>query len=573
MRTHTLDQVQGLPDKTAVKLAGAIAGMHEGGFTLRDAYGEARVEAASPEAKQALERFTREDVVQVEGEVTGGDSKAVRATSALRLTNAGAVPFVTSDDSVSAEDRMRHRALDLRRPQMQQALRARFQLAQALRTQLAERGFLDIETPHLGRWTPEQAATGQPAQGPPGLVFGLPEGPRLYQSLLAAGGFDQVYEIGSTFRRQDRYDRDEQPDFRTLSLCEAYAGREDLEATAEALLGAAMAALTESSLETPLPRFTWDQALTRFGSDRPDLRIQTELIDLSEVTGLTASDPYTIASDVDGRVFGLAFHDAGDKLNERTLNLLMPRRPDETAVTLWVRVNEKGSLEGPAAESLNSHVAGAVKAKLKLKPGSIAILSGGPESVETARVLGRVRARLGLRLLDPNAKGSFAACIVTELPYSEYDPERGRWKMRSGLTRARDEDLGYVVHNLDPWRIRGQSFRLVLNGWAIGSGEVLNHDAENLEQTLLLLGYPEADMTEDGPFGPILDALRAGMPPHGALRIGLERLTACLLGRSDVRDVIAFPKDFAGKDVLFEAPSPIEERDLRMRLEPILSAL
>jgi aspartyl-tRNA synthetase len=507
-----------------------------------------------------------ESVVLVEGEIVArptemrnadiptGDVE-VRAKS-LQVVGPAAAPAipvarVRSEPLPAEELRLRHRYLDLRRPELQENLILRHTLLQASRRFLSERGFLEIETPILTKPTPEGARDYLvPSRVHAGEFYALPQSPQLYKQLLMVAGFDRYFQIARCFRDEDlRVDR--QPEFTQIDIEASFITQDDIIALTEGLIAALWNAVGHE-VPTSFRRMTYAEAMERYGSDRPDLRYELEIFDASDAFRETE---FTIARNAiaqGGRVRGIKVP-GGATLSRKQVDEIEQSAKSAGAGGLVRLKRSNGQLEGPAAKFLHE---GAVS-RLALADGDLALLVAGPNSVSSP-ALDRVRQDVGRRLaLVNDAARSFL--WVTDFPLFERDAQSGR--LQAGhhpFTAPNFADLDRLESA--PETVRAQAYDVVLNGTELGGGSIRISDPALQSRIFSLLGIDEATATAR--FGFLLEGLRSGAPPHGGIAFGFDRIAMQLAGAGSLRDVIAFPKTTAARALFEGAPSPVPSDDL-----------
>jgi len=519
-----------------------------------------------PALVQAAAALGAETVVLVEGEVVerpeamrnrdmaSGDIE-VRAT-ALTVVGPAETPAIPvargKGENLAAEElRLRHRYLDLRRQELHDNIVLRHRLMQVARRVLAERGFLEIETPILTKPTPEGARDYLvPSRVNPGEFYALPQSPQLYKQLLMVAGFDRYFQIARCFRDEDlRADR--QPEFTQIDIEASFIGQDDIFPLTESLLRSLWME-GNVDIQTPFPRMTYADAMERFGIDRPDTRFALELFDASEVFRGAEFGITRAALEQGGRVRGVRVP-GGAVLSRKQVDEIEGEAKKAGALGLLRLKFANGQLDGPAAKFLGADAA----ARLGLQEGDLALFVAGPDRVSSA-ALDRVRHDVARRmnLVPP---GALNFLWVTDFPLFEKDPATGRLgAVHHPFTSPLPADLALL--DSAPERVRAQAYDVVLNGTELGGGSIRISDPRMQGRIFSLLGIDEA--TAQARFGFLLEGLRAGAPPHGGIAFGFDRIAMMLAGAGSLRDVIAFPKTTAARALFEGAPAPVPAEDL-----------
>jgi aspartyl-tRNA synthetase len=582
-RTHLCGALRDDDVGTAVRLGGWVHRARDLGglvfFDLRDRAGIVQVSVdlstASPELARTASSLGAETVVLVEGTVaqrpeamrnselaTGGIE--VRATS-VRVVGPAETPAIPvargKGEQLPAEElRLRYRYLDLRRDELQRNMILRHRLMQTTRRFLSAQGFLEIETPVLTKPTPEGARDYLvPSRVHAGEFYALPQSPQIYKQLLMVAGYDRYFQIARCFRDEDlRADR--QPEFTQIDVEASFVTEEDVMRVAEGLVRALWAE-AGSELPAAIPRMPYAEAMERYGIDRPDLRYGLAIEDVSAVFRDTEFGVTRSALASGGRVRGILVP-GGAALSRKQVDELEAAAKGAGALGLLRLKRVNGALEGPAAKFLADGAA----ERLELTDGDLGLYVAAGDHVSSP-ALDRVRQEVAQRMqLVPSGASAFV--WITDFPMFERDPISGALApMHHPFTAPKPEDLDLLER--EPWRARAQAYDLVFNGTELGGGSIRINDPRVQSRIFRLLGIDDA--TAQTRFGFLLEALRAGAPPHGGIAFGFDRLVMMLAGAASLRDVIAFPKTTAARALFEGAPSVVPARDvaeLHLRVEP-----
>ena len=475
------------------------------------------------------------------------------------LSKAETPPFeITDQTNVKEELRLRHRYLDLRRGELQHTLMMRHKIVKAARDYFDREGFLEIETPVLIKSTPEGARDYLvPSRVHPGQFYALPQSPQLYKQLLMLSGYDRYMQVARCFRDEDlRADR--QPEFTQIDVEMSFVREEDVMAVAEGFMAHTFKQVLDVDIATPFRRIPYQEAMDRYGSDKPDTRFGLELRDLTGLLKNTGFKVFSGAIQGGGSVRGINVKGAADTLSRKEIDKLTEvartYRAKGLAFTRLAGTGESSSYE----KFLDEAERDAVRQALGAEPGDVLLLVADTENAVVYDSLGALRCHLaeGLDLIPAN---SFDLLWVVDFPLFEYDPEENRYVAKHHpFTSPKPEDLDKLEK--DPAQARARAYDIVLNGCEVGGGSVRISDPELQQRMFTALGLDEE--TQNERFGYLLEAFRYGVPPHGGIAFGLDRLVMLMLGKQSIRDVIAFPKVQNASDLMAQCPSPVDQKNL-----------
>ena len=583
-RTYFCGEVLETSIGEKVKLKGWVSKRRDLGglifIDLRDRSGIVQIvfnPDVSAEALAIAEKIRSEYVIDVEGTVIERDSATINPNIStgkievqvenITILNASKTPPFSIDDKVEVSEdvRLKYRYLDLRRPAMFETLKMRHQVTQTMRNFLDSEGFLDIETPILTKSTPEGARDYLvPSRVHEGEFYALPQSPQLFKQLLMVSGFERYYQVARCFRDEDlRADR--QPEFTQVDIETSFMSQEDIISLTENMLAKVMKAVKGIDVTLPFPRMTYNDAMSRYGSDKPDTRFGMELIDIAEVAKQSSLKVFTQALEKGGQVKAIVVKGGAVDYSRKEMDAYAEFAAIYGAKGLaWLKVEEDG-LKGPIAKFFGE-LQDALVETVKAEVGDIILFCADKKSI-VADTLGALRVKFAKErgLIDESV---FNFLWVTDWPLFEYSEEEKRYTAaHHPFTMPFREDLDQLESN--PGEVRAQAYDIVLNGYELGGGSLRIFERDIQEKMFKVLGFSEEEAKEQ--FGFLMDAFEYGTPPHGGLAIGLDRLIMLLAGRSNLRDTIAFPKTASASDLLTDAPSAVSAKqlqELNLRLAP-----
>lgn len=517
-------------------------------------------------ALEIAENIRSEYVIEVEGKVVKRANAnpnmktgqiEVEVSKITVLNEAKTTPFDISDDINASDDlRLQYRYLDLRRPEMLKALKIRNRITQAVHRYLDENNFLDIETPYLTRSTPEGARDYVvPSRVYPGHFYALPQSPQLFKQLLMGAGVDRYYQIARCFRDEDlRGDR--QPEFTQIDMEMSFMTAEEIQTMTEGLLKAVMKDALDVELDTPIKRITWNEAMDRFGSDKPDMRFGMELTNMADAVAGAGFKVFDSTLENGGQVKAITVPGGADKYSRKHIDEKQEYIKRFGAKGLaWLKVTDEG-LTGPIAKFFKERE-DKILAASGAKAGDMLLFVADKPKV-VADALGYLRVAIA-KELDMIDKSQFAFVWVVDWPLFEYSEEFERYiAAHHPFTMPNEEDLELLA--TDPHKCHAQSYDIVLNGYELGGGSIRIHQRSVQEAMFKALGFTKESAKEQ--FGWFMDALDFGFPPHGGLALGLDRFAMLLAGKDNIREVIAFPKNSKASEPLTHAPSPVADKQL-----------
>jgi aspartyl-tRNA synthetase len=574
-RSHTCGELRASHVGERVKLSGWVHRRRDHGhlafFDLRDRYGITQVVTNADDAAEAhaaAEPVRNEWVVQVEGVVRHrpeGTTNADLATGEIEvavdtfavLNPSKVPPFYVNEEQAGLDESLRltYRYLDLRRPPLQGRMLLRARLASAVRRRLEEAGFVDVETPTLIRSTPEGARDFVvPSRVQPGKFYALPQSPQQLKQLLMVAGYDRYYQLARAYRDEDlRGDR--QLEHTQIDIEMSFVAAEDVMATVEEMVTAvSREVLPDRPIQqTPFPRLTYEEAMSRYGSDKPDLRFGMELVDLGEAVREVDFRIFSEALAGGGAVYGIRAPGCADYSRKQLDELIDLAQRHGAKGLIHASVQPDGSIHGQLGKFLSLTQAAEVVEATGAEAGDLLLVVADTDRLAAAGALGHLRLEMGQRL-DLRDPGVLAYVWVYPFPMFKWDADLARWDAThnpfSAPVWAEEERM-----EADPGAVHAQQYDLAMNGWELGGGSIRIHRRDLLERAFALMGHSVDGMRDQ--FGALLDALEYGAPPHGGIAIGLDRWSALLADQDNIREVMAFPKTQSGSDLMMGAPSPI----------------
>ena len=576
-RTHHCGELRKSDVGKEVVLCGWVSRRRDHGglifVDMRDRSGLVQVVYDESEMNEGTfhkaESLRSEFVIAVRGKVRGRSEDTVNpkmdtgeievVCAELRILNTSKTPPFYIQDGIDVDEnlRLKYRYLDLRRPEMQKNIMLRHKVTMIMRNYFDKHGFLEIETPMLCKSTPEGARDFLvPSRLNAGTFYALPQSPQIYKQILMLAGYEKYFQIVRCFRDEDlRADR--QPEFTQLDVETSFLSQEEILTFTEGMIKNLFKEAIGAEIETPMLRMTWDDAMDRFGSDKPDLRFGMELMDISEYMGGSDFKVFNSVLENGGQVKCIKVDGYAD-IPRRELDRLVEYVKNYGAKGLaWIQYAPEG-VKSPFKKFYPQETFDKIAEATGAKTGDLLLVVADKRLV-VAQALGALRLEMGRmrNLIDPD---KLCFLWVIDFPMFEYSEEEKRWKaMHHPFTAPRNEDIQYLKS--DPGRVKANAYDMVLNGVEIGGGSLRIYDSELQEQVFEAVGLTPEVAHER--FGFMMDAFKYGTPPHGGLAFGLDRLVMFMAKRPSIRDVIAFPKTQSGTDVMSQAPSTVEDKQLR----------
>ncbi|MBQ9073717.1 MAG: aspartate--tRNA ligase [Muribaculaceae bacterium] len=571
-RTKTCGELRLSDAGKTVTLAGWVQRSRKmGGMTfvdMRDRYGVTQVvfnNESDAELCEAANHLGREYVIQVTGEVAERSSKNANLLTGeieiiaqeLKILNKSDVPpFTIEDDTDGGDDiRMKYRYLDLRRPAIRRNLELRHKMAFEIRRYLDEKGFIEVETPVLIKSTPEGARDFVvPSRMNPGEFYALPQSPQTFKQLLMVSGFDRYFQIVKCFRDEDlRADR--QPEFTQIDCEMSFVEQEDVLQMFEGLVKHIFKYVKNIDFVAPFPRMTWADAMKYYGSDKPDTRFDMKFVELKDLTG---GKGFSVLDDAEYVGAICAKGCAGYTRKQLDQLTDFVKRPQVGAKgMMWVKVEEDGSIKSSVSKFYSEDELKLWAERCDAQAGDLILILAG-DTMKTRKQLCELRLEMGSRLglRDPQ---KFSCLWVIDFPLFEWDDETQRfYAMHHPFTSPNPDDIAKL--DSATGEVRATAYDMVVNGNELGGGSIRIHDAQLQDKMFRLLGLSEEDAQYK--FGFLMNAFKYGAPPHGGLAFGFDRFVSILAGLDSIRDVIAFPKNNSGRDMMIDAPSSIDQSQL-----------
>jgi aspartyl-tRNA synthetase len=576
-RTHHCNELRKSDVGSTVTLAGWVHMTRDLGgvifIDLRDREGLTQVvfrpEENATLAKEA-HQLGQEDVIQVEGKVSDrapgmqnprmptGDIELVPEKLTV-LNRAGVLPFPVDGEPANEDLRLSYRYVDLRRPQMTRNLRIRHKVTKATRDFLDEKGFVEIETPILSKSTPEGARDFLvPSRIMKGKFYALPQAPQQYKQLLMVGGIEKYFQIAKCFRDEDlRSDR--QPEFTQIDIEASFVVPDDIFALVEGLLAAVFRAGLGVEIATPFPRMTHSQAMDEFGSDKPDRRFAMHLTDLAEIFRGSSFKMFRGALDAGGSVRAINAKGFASLTTGQSDDLTEMAKHYGAKGLAMIKV-ENGEWKSPVVKFFTEAEKEALRSKLLVEEGDLLLFVADKWEI-VCEALGRIRSRIAEMQQLTAGSEQLDFLWVTDFPLFAFDATENKWNaVHHPFTRPKADDIAKLEAG-DFGKVRAEAYDVVLNGVELGGGSIRIHEPDLQAKAFAALGVSEED--QQSLFGHLLRAFRLGAPPHGGIAFGLDRIVMMICGEESIREVMAFPKNNRGIDLMSESPSDVDHRQLR----------
>ena len=545
---------------------------------LRDRYGITQLvfsESADADLSDQANRLGREYVIRITGSVGERSNKNPKIptgdieilVNSMTIINAALTPpFTIEDDTDGGDDlRMKYRYLDLRRNCVRRNLELRHKMVMEVRKFLDDLNFIEVETPILINSTPEGARDFVvPSRMNPGQFYALPQSPQILKQLLMVSGFDRYFQIAKCFRDEDlRADR--QPEFTQIDCEMSFVEQEDVLQTFEALIKHLFKSILGIEMDEPFQRMTWQDAIKYYGSDKPDLRFDMRLVELMDILKGHGFSVFDTASYIGGICAKGAATYTRKQIDALTEYVKRPQIGAKGMV--YARIEADGTVKSSVDKFYSQEVLQQMKSRFEAEPGDLILILSGDEIMKTRKQLSELRLEMANQL-DLKKKNEFKCLWVIDFPMYEWSDEENRlMAMHHPFTSPKPED--FELLDTDPAAVRANAYDMVINGTEVGGGSIRIHDSQLQAKIFKILGFtPEQAQAK---FGFLMNAFRYGAPPHGGLAFGLDRLVSLFVGLDSIRDCIAFPKNTSGRDIMLDAPGPIEEvqlKELNLKITP-----
>ncbi|HPX99626.1 MAG TPA: aspartate--tRNA ligase [Bacteroidaceae bacterium] len=581
-RTQTCGELRLSDVGKTVTLAGWVQKIRKmGGMVfvdLRDRYGITQLvfsENADADLSDQANRLGREYVIRITGSVGERSNKNPKIptgdieilVNSMTIINAALTPpFTIEDDTDGGDDlRMKYRYLDLRRNCVRNNLELRHKMVMEVRKFLDDLNFIEVETPILINSTPEGARDFVvPSRMNPGQFYALPQSPQILKQLLMVSGFDRYFQIAKCFRDEDlRADR--QPEFTQIDCEMSFVEQEDVLQTFEALIKHLFKSILGKEMDEPFQRMTWQDAIKYYGSDKPDLRFDMRLVELMDILKGHGFSVFDTASYIGGICAKGAATYTRKQIDALTEYVKRPQIGAKGMV--YARIEADGTVKSSVDKFYSQEVLQQMKSRFAAEPGDLILILSGDEIMKTRKQLSELRLEMANQL-DLRKKNEFKCLWVIDFPMYEWSDEENRlMAMHHPFTSPKPED--FELLDTDPAAVRANAYDMVINGTEVGGGSIRIHDSQLQAKIFKILGFtPEQAQAK---FGFLMNAFRYGAPPHGGLAFGLDRLVSLFVGLDSIRDCIAFPKNTSGRDIMLDAPGPIEEvqlKELNLKITP-----
>ncbi|HOD68534.1 MAG TPA: aspartate--tRNA ligase [Bacteroidaceae bacterium] len=581
-RTQTCGELRLSDVGKTVTLAGWVQKIRKmGGMVfvdLRDRYGITQLvfsENADADLSDQANRLGREYVIRITGSVGERSNKNPKIptgdieilVNSMTIINAALTPpFTIEDDTDGGDDlRMKYRYLDLRRNCVRNNLELRHKMVMEVRKFLDDLNFIEVETPILINSTPEGARDFVvPSRMNPGQFYALPQSPQILKQLLMVSGFDRYFQIAKCFRDEDlRADR--QPEFTQIDCEMSFVEQEDVLQTFEALIKHLFKSILGIEMDEPFQRMTWQDAIKYYGSDKPDLRFDMRLVELMDILKGHGFSVFDTASYIGGICAKGAATYTRKQIDALTEYVKRPQIGAKGMV--YARIEADGTVKSSVDKFYSQEVLQQMKSRFAAEPGDLILILSGDEIMKTRKQLSELRLEMANQL-DLRKKNEFKCLWVIDFPMYEWSDEENRlMAMHHPFTSPKPED--FELLDTDPAAVRANAYDMVINGTEVGGGSIRIHDSQLQAKIFKILGFtPEQAQAK---FGFLMNAFRYGAPPHGGLAFGLDRLVSLFVGLDSIRDCIAFPKNTSGRDIMLDAPGPIEEvqlKELNLKITP-----